>query len=86
VSDGKRPPGRGLGRGLGALLPSTPSASAPAAPAQRTYVLAPIEDVYPSADQPRRRFDDAELDELAASIRAHGVIMPLVVRPRAAGG
>lgn len=91
MSDGKRPPGRGLGRGLGALLPSTPApagaATAPAvAPAQRTYVLAPIEDVYPSADQPRRRFDDAELDELAASIRAHGVIMPLVVRPRAAGG
>jgi ParB family chromosome partitioning protein len=89
---------RRLGRGLGALLPTTPAAPSapapvaeraaePAAPAApRTYFQAQIEDVYPSPDQPRRRFDDAELDELAASIRAHGVIMPLVVRPRADGG
>jgi len=84
-----RKPGRGLGRGLDALLPSTP-APAPAAPAaeprSRTYFQAQIEDVYPAPDQPRRRFDDAELDELAQSIRAHGIIMPLVVRPRAGGG
>lgn len=82
--------GRGLGRGLGALLPPTPAmvaATASTTPAgPRVYVLAPIEDVYPSSEQPRRRFDDAELDELAASIRAHGVIMPLVVRPRPTGG
>jgi ParB family chromosome partitioning protein len=81
---------RGLGRGLDALLPSTPSAPAPA-PAKpetgdrpRTYFAAAIEDVYPSPEQPRRRFADAELDELATSIRAHGVIMALVVRPRPA--
>jgi len=60
------------------------ASTTPAGP--RVYVLAPIEDVYPSSEQPRRRFDDAELDELAASIRAHGVIMPLVVRPRPTGG
>jgi ParB family chromosome partitioning protein len=84
---------RGLGRGLGALLPSTPatpqpapSAPAPVDPRSRTYFHAQIEDVHPSPDQPRRRFDDAELDELAQSIRAHGVIMPLVVRARPAGG
>jgi len=81
---------RGLGRGLDALLPSSPAAPAPApvpaAPAgPRTYFAAGIEDVYPSPEQPRRRFDDAELDELAASIRAHGVIMALVVRPRPGG-
>lgn len=80
------PKKRGLGRGLGALLPNRPD-SPPAAPSAaaergRTYVQAPIEDVYPSPDQPRRHFDDAELDQLAQSIRAHGVIMPLVVRPR----
>lgn len=94
MSDPKRPPPRGLGRGLGALMPSAPlpPAGAPAAPAApapavpRTYALAPIEDVYPASDQPRKRFDDAALEELAASIRAHGVIMPLVVRPRPAGG
>jgi ParB family chromosome partitioning protein len=55
-------------------------------PRGRAYFHAGIEDVYPSPDQPRRRFEEAELEELAASIRAHGVIMPLVVRPRKAGG
>src|SRR5688500_5821130 len=85
-----RKPGRGLGRGLDALMPSVPVASAPAAassePRVRTYFQAQIEDVYPAPDQPRRRFVDSELDELAQSIRAHGIIMPLVVRPRPAGG
>jgi ParB family chromosome partitioning protein len=83
---------RGLGRGLDALMPSAPApalapAPQPAAPDRpRTYFAAAIEDVYPSPEQPRRRFADAELDELAASIRAHGVIMALVVRPRPGGG
>jgi ParB family chromosome partitioning protein len=81
-TEGKK---RGLGRGLSALLPSTP-APIPAPERSRTYFAAQIEDVYPSLDQPRRRFPDAELEELAASIRAHGVIMPLVVRPRREGG
>ena len=71
---------RGLGRGLSALLPST------APPPVRSYFHAQIEDVYPAPDQPRRRFPDAELAELATSIQAHGVIMPLVVRPRPGGG
>ena len=96
--DGKDARRRGLGRGLGALLPSSPpssgaagsGAAGAAAPAagerSRTYFQAPIEDVYPSPEQPRRHFGEAELDELAASIRAHGVIMPLVVRPRTGGG
>ena len=89
ASDPKK---RGLGRGLGALMPAVPNAPAPepaaarVSDAQRTYFRAQIEDVYPSPDQPRRRFDDAELDELAQSIRAHGVIMPLVVRARPGGG
>jgi ParB family transcriptional regulator, chromosome partitioning protein len=93
--DGKDAKRRGLGRGLGALLPSTPATpvpgNAPAAAAasgerNRTYFQAAIEDVYPSPEQPRRHFGEAELDELAASIRTHGVIMPLVVRPRSGGG
>ncbi|MBL8622388.1 MAG: ParB/RepB/Spo0J family partition protein [Myxococcales bacterium] len=91
MSDPKRGlGGRGLGRGLGALMPSAPApvpaVAVPPAAIARTYFQAPIEEVYPAADQPRRRFDEAELDELAASIRAHGVIMPLVVRPRPGGG
>ncbi|HVK76457.1 MAG TPA: ParB/RepB/Spo0J family partition protein [Kofleriaceae bacterium] len=92
---------RGLGRGLGALMPSMPGpgaagpgAAPPAATAApveppgrpRTYFQAPIEDVYPSPDQPRRHFAETELDELAQSIRAHGVIMPLIVRARPDGG
>lgn len=85
---------RALGRGLGALLPNQPAArpeQAPAAeagspPAQRRYFNAPIEDIYPNPDQPRKRFAEDELDELAASIRAHGIIQPLVVRRRSEGG
>ncbi len=91
MSDVKK---RGLGRGLGALLPSTPPpAPAPAAstavepaPRSRTYFAAGIEELYPSPEQPRRRFDEAKLGELADSIKVHGIIVPLVVRPRDGGG
>ena len=87
---------RGLGRGLSALLPGgpppaagplSPAAAPPAAPApRRTYFAAGIEELYPSPEQPRRRFDEAKLAELAESMKAHGVIVPLVVRPRREGG
>lgn len=86
------PKKRGLGRGLGALMPSGPApaavapAAAPGAARPRTYFAAGIEDVYPSPEQPRRVFDDAKLVELAGSIRTHGIIAPLVVRPREGGG
>ena len=95
MSDARK---RGLGRGLSALLPGGPPASAggaiggaevmPAAPAlrSRTYFAAGIDELYPSPEQPRRRFDEAKLGELADSIKAHGVIVPLVVRPRPEGG
>jgi ParB family chromosome partitioning protein len=43
--------------------------------------LAPIEAIRPSAFQPRRHFADAELDELAQSIREKGILQPLLVRP-----
>jgi ParB family chromosome partitioning protein len=45
-----------------------------------------IEEVHPSPTQPRKTFDDARLAELAESIRAQGIIQPLVVRAREAGG
>lgn len=88
------PKKRGLGRGLSALLPTQQPAppERPAATPERADtgrgkpLSAEIEDVYPGPEQPRRRFDDAELEELAASVRVHGIIMPLVVRPRPAGG
>jgi ParB family transcriptional regulator, chromosome partitioning protein len=87
---------RGLGRGLGALLPggpmSAPRAAVPSvepeppAPRSRTYFAAGIEELYPSPEQPRRKFADDKLAELADSIRVHGIIVPLVVRPRPGGG
>ncbi len=82
------PKRQALGRGLAALIPGAKPPEAPAVASRsgdglRTLA---IEDVHPSAEQPRKQFDDARLDELAASIRAQGIIQPLVVRQRAAGG
>jgi ParB family chromosome partitioning protein len=81
---------RGLGRGLSALLP-TAAAPSPIRNIERgekskTYFLAQIEDVYPGPEQPRHNFDESELAELAESIKVHGVIVPLVVRPRPESG
>jgi ParB family transcriptional regulator, chromosome partitioning protein len=81
---------RGLGRGLSALLPGagtpTPAPGPSGPPRPRTYFLAGIEELYPSPEQPRRKFDEDKLGELADSIRVHGIIVPLVVRPRPEGG
>src|SRR5438034_8827871 len=52
---------------------------------QRTVLtLVPLRDVHPNPDQPRKHFDDEKLGELAASIKAHGLLQPIVVRPTAA--
>jgi ParB family chromosome partitioning protein len=69
-----------LGRGLDAMLPAAPS------PAARDAFSAAIEDVHPNRDQPRKRFDEEKLEELARSIRELGVLEPVLVRKRAAGG
>ena len=74
-----------LGRGLGALIPPPP---APAAEARREPLPAaapfeiPVERIAPNPEQPRRRFDEAELARLADSIGRHGVLQPIVVRER----
>ncbi len=73
-----------LGRGLEGMLPSAGSKVAPQAPREATS--APIEEVHPNRDQPRSHFDDAALDELASSIKAVGVLEPILVRKRPAGG
>jgi ParB family chromosome partitioning protein len=65
---------------------SAPGTSPAAAPRSKTYFAAGIEELYPSPEQPRRKFDEAKLIELAGSMKAHGVIVPLVVRPRPDGG
>ncbi len=70
---------RGLGRDLTALL----GASAPLAPGGEGEPLRhiPVERIRRGPWQPRRDFDPAALEELAASIRAQGVLQPVVVRP-----
>ncbi len=77
---------RGLGRGLTALMadvaPIRPEGQgAEARPRSREQRL-PIGALSPNPDQPRRSFDQEALNELAASIRAKGVIQPLIVRPK----
>jgi ParB family chromosome partitioning protein len=64
------------------VSPFASTSIAAAQPRSRTYFAAGIEDLYPSPEQPRRKFDEAKLTELAASIKVHGIITPLVVRPR----
>ena len=72
---------RGLGRGLGALLGDVvDEAAEQAAPVDEVRML-PIRLVDPNRDQPRRRFDEAAMEELAQSIRAVGVIQPIIVKP-----
>jgi len=67
-------PKRGLGRGLDALLPTAPSETPAAGVAQ-----VPVTAISRNPRQPRARLDPTELEELANSIREHGVIQPLVV-------
>jgi len=71
-----------LGRGLGALIPgATPAATAPGPASQANGLLEiAVEHIDPNPDQPRRRFDGEQLERLADSIRAHGVLQPIVVR------
>lgn len=84
----KRP--SGLGRGLGALMGEArreePLAQTET-PATTAHGLAsiPVAEIEPHPNQPRRRFDEAALDELAKSIAQRGVIQPVIVRPLANG-
>jgi ParB family transcriptional regulator, chromosome partitioning protein len=68
-----------LGRGLAALLGTTKNDSEPSANSLGVR-RAPIELLRPNPRNPRKRFDDTELDELAASIRERGVLQPILVR------
>src|SRR5512133_2939149 len=77
LADKRRP---ALGRGMAALLSNAPSPSAAGATAGRGLLSLPVEAVERSPEQPRKRFDEARLEELAASIREHGVVEPILVR------
>jgi ParB family chromosome partitioning protein len=72
----------GLGRGLSALIPGAPEAGE--APAGLLEV--PVNAIAPNPKQPRTRWDDEALAELAASIREVGILQPIVVRATSGGG
>lgn len=70
-----------LGRGLGALIGDTNAA--PAATALDSGSEIDIDLIDPNPQQPRTRFEPTDLNDLAASIRANGIVQPIVVRPHA---
>lgn len=74
---------RGLGKGLGALLgssyPSEPEGE------QNAVRLLHVNAISPNPFQPRKEFSPESLEELSRSIRAQGVLQPIIVRPRAKG-
>jgi ParB family chromosome partitioning protein len=76
---------RGLGRGLSALLDEV---EAPAEGGHRAVGVTeiPVEVIKANPDQPRRLFDETELEELAQSIREKGVLQPILVRPAVFAG
>jgi len=80
-----------LGRGLGALLnaskapPGKPEAAPAEAASGEGIREVGVEEITPCPLQPRRRFPEEELRELAASIRERGVLQPLILRPREGG-
>lgn len=70
-----------LGRGLDALLPDIQDYDT----SPRTFFYCDVQRIQPNRYQPRRRFDETELNELAESIKAQGIIQPLVVHQTAHG-
>jgi len=78
------PQARGLGRGLGALIPSAGAAGSPIDPLKggepvNSVLLVNVGDILPNPQQPRSSIAAESLEELAASIREHGVIQPLII-------
>jgi ParB family chromosome partitioning protein len=70
----------GLGKGLDALIPGSQTA-----PAEGGVTQVSVELIQPNPRQPRDNFDAQELEQLAASIREHGIIQPLIVSPAEGG-
>jgi ParB family chromosome partitioning protein len=68
-----------LGKGLGALIPERPSAESEGRGAFR---FCGIEEIQPNPFQPRKSFDDEQIQELVESIREKGILQPLIVRPK----
>jgi ParB family transcriptional regulator, chromosome partitioning protein len=87
MSDAAEKQRKALGKGLSALLPgrssgygSSATATAPAGPPTAAPSTLPVEAIHPNPMQPRVVFQPERLEELAASIRANGIIQPLIVR------
>lgn len=72
----------GLGRGLESLFED----ASPSFESDARIETIPLREIEPDPDQPRKTFDDESLGELAASIAEHGLIQPIAVRHKAAGG
>ena len=66
----------GLGRGLDVLFQDTGSGGG-----EENATTLPLSEIEPDKEQPRKKFDDEALAELASSIAEHGVLQPIVVRP-----
>ncbi len=70
---------KGLGKGLGALISSGETGDQP------RHETIPVDIIVPNPLQPRRRFREEALEGLAASLKEHGVVQPVIVRPSGTG-
>src|SRR4051812_24990285 len=77
LSTGASPQRRGLGRGFEVLIGGT---------AGQELAQVPVDAIHPTPKQPRRRFEHDATAGLADSIRSQGLLQPVLLRPRAAGG
>jgi len=68
-----------LGRGLGALIPQKQVQAPSSLPPTPGFAELPIELISPNPYQPRKTFNEASIEELARSVREHGIVQPLVV-------
>src|SRR5512137_2314247 len=75
----------GLGKGLDALIPTGTDGVAEPVVSASGVTQVPVNQISPNPRQPRTHFDSAELEELAASIREHGVIQQLIVSKKEKG-
>ena len=81
---------KALGKGLRSLIPTTPPTVRPAREAQPEPLAAglpqiDVDRIQPNRDQPREHFEPTALEELAASLKAQGLLQPVIVRPTHGG-
>ena len=73
---------KGLGKGLDSMIPEKKTKAEIKADADNSLVEVKISEIDPNIGQPRKKFDEDELLELAESIKIHGVIQPIIVTKR----